>query len=70
MKLEYSMRISGTKPYPFAEIDKKVQQLRSLGARVVDFGCGRPEQPHSGFCYQCLCWKLAGGTWLPVILAI
>ncbi len=54
MELEYSTRISGTKPYPFAEIDKKVQQLRSSGARVVDFGVGDPSSPTPDFVINAL----------------
>ncbi len=54
MDIVYSDRISGTKPYPFAEIDKKVAELRSSGARVVDFGVGDPNSPTPDFVIEAL----------------
>ncbi|WGK69525.1 aminotransferase class I/II-fold pyridoxal phosphate-dependent enzyme [Candidatus Haliotispira prima] len=54
MEIQYSDRISGTKPYPFAEIDKKVTELRASGQRVVDFGVGDPSSPTPDFVIEAL----------------
>ena len=54
MEIQYSRRISGTRPYPFAEIDKKVAKLRSSGRRVIDFGVGDPSSPAPDFVIQAL----------------
>ncbi|MEM9424219.1 MAG: aminotransferase class I/II-fold pyridoxal phosphate-dependent enzyme, partial [Spirochaetota bacterium] len=54
MELQYSKRISATKPYPFAEMDKQVARLRSSGKRVVDFGVGDPSSPTPDFVLHAL----------------
>ena len=54
MEVMYSERISDTKPYPFAEIDKKVSDLRASGQRVIDFGVGDPASPTPDFVIDAL----------------
>ena len=54
MNISFSKRISRAKPYPFAEMDKKVARLRSSGRRVVDFGVGDPSSPVPNFVIEAL----------------
>lgn len=49
MRIVYSERISRAKPYPFAEIDRKVRQIRDSGRSVIDFGVGDPSSPTPDF---------------------
>ena len=49
MKITYSDRISRASPYPFAEIDRKVSELRAKGIDVIDFGVGDPKSPTPEF---------------------
>lgn len=46
---EYSNLIKNTTPYPFAEIDKKVQEMKNKGINVIDFGVGDPTSPTPDF---------------------
>ena len=48
MKVELSKRIKSLPAYAFAEIDKKVDELKKSGAPVIDFGVGDPKEPTSG----------------------
>jgi LL-diaminopimelate aminotransferase len=48
MKIEASDRIKALSGYAFAEIDKKVGELKKSGAPVIDFGVGDPKDPTPG----------------------
>jgi len=43
--LRVARRISDLPPYIFAEIDRRVEELRGQGVDVVDFGIGDPDLP-------------------------
>ncbi len=45
MTVQVSKRLSELTGYAFAEIDKKVAELRAAGAAVIDFGVGDPTEP-------------------------
>lgn len=45
MKIQPSKRLSELTGYAFAEIDRKVAELRGLGVEVIDFGVGDPTEP-------------------------
>ncbi|MFA4874517.1 MAG: aminotransferase class I/II-fold pyridoxal phosphate-dependent enzyme [bacterium] len=45
MIITISKRLSSLTGYAFAEIDKKVADLRASGAKVIDFGVGDPTEP-------------------------
>jgi LL-diaminopimelate aminotransferase len=45
MDVKVSKRLSDLTGYPFAEIDKKVTDLRGAGTHVIDFGVGDPSEP-------------------------
>ncbi|MEE9456849.1 MAG: aminotransferase class I/II-fold pyridoxal phosphate-dependent enzyme [bacterium] len=49
MEIKISQRVAATPPYPFAEIDDKVRELRERGVDVVDFGVGDPTDPTPDF---------------------
>jgi len=49
MEIEYSERISGASTYAFAEIDRKVSELKEKGVQVIDFGVGDPSSPTPDF---------------------
>lgn len=49
-----SDRIAKTAPYPFAEIDKKVAELKEQGMEVIDFGVGDPSSPTPDFVIDAL----------------
>ena len=49
MKINYSELISSTSKYAFAEIGKKVQELKNQGIKVIDFGVGDPKSPTPDF---------------------
>ena len=49
MKVEPSKRLSSLPPYAFAEIAKKVDELRALGVKPIDFGVGDPSEPTPDF---------------------
>lgn len=45
MEIQQSKRLAGLTGYAFAEIDKKVAELKSKGGDVIDFGVGDPTEP-------------------------
>jgi len=45
MDIKYSKLISKTDSYVFAEINKKVSDLKKRGIKVIDFGVGDPKSP-------------------------
>ena len=45
MKIEASERLRGIGSYAFAEVDKKVEELKSKGITPLDFGVGDPTAP-------------------------
>ena len=49
-----SQLISKTAPYAFAEVDKKVQELKDKGVEVIDFGVGDPKSPTPDFVIDAL----------------
>ena len=49
MQIQLSKRISKTSPYAFAEVDKKVAELKAKGVKVIDFGVGDPSSPAPDF---------------------
>ncbi|MFH1654523.1 MAG: aminotransferase class I/II-fold pyridoxal phosphate-dependent enzyme [Pseudomonadota bacterium] len=49
MEIIYSDRIQKTSAYPFAEVDKKVAELKKKGVEVIDFGVGDPKSPTPDF---------------------
>lgn len=49
MKIEYSKKISKAAAYAFAEIDKKVSELKDKGIDAIDFGVGDPKSPPPPF---------------------
>ena len=49
MEIKYSKLISKTENYIFAEINKKVNDLKKKGVKVIDFGVGDPQSPTPNF---------------------
>ena len=49
-----SHRIRQTAPYAFAEVDKKVSELKAKGVQVIDFGVGDPLDPPPDFVIEAL----------------
>jgi LL-diaminopimelate aminotransferase len=49
MEIKYSKLISKTENYVFAEINKKVNDLKKKGVKVIDFGIGDPKSPTPSF---------------------
>lgn len=45
MKIEASERLRGIGSYAFAEVDRKVEELKSKGITPIDFGVGDPTAP-------------------------
>jgi len=45
MKIEASERLRGIGSYAFAEVDKKVEELKAKGITPIDFGVGDPSAP-------------------------
>jgi LL-diaminopimelate aminotransferase len=45
MKIEPSKRLQGIGSYAFAEVDKKVEELKARGITPIDFGVGDPSAP-------------------------
>jgi LL-diaminopimelate aminotransferase len=45
MKIEASGRLRGIGSYAFAEVDKKVEELKAKGIAPIDFGVGDPSAP-------------------------
>jgi len=45
MAIAVSKRLSGLTGYAFAEVDKKVAELRAKGVDIIDFGVGDPTEP-------------------------
>lgn len=54
MNIKLSSRISGTATYAFAEVDKKVAELKEKGIKVIDFGVGDPTAPSPDFVHDAL----------------
>lgn len=54
MNIQLSSRIRGTAPYAFAEVDKKVAELKAKGVQVIDFGVGDPSAPTPDFINKAL----------------
>ena len=46
MEIKYSKLINKTEKYAFAEINKKVNDLKQKGIKVIDFGVGDPKLPN------------------------
>lgn len=49
MDIIYSKLIRNIEDYPFASIDKKVNDLKKKGVKVIDFGVGDPKSPTPNF---------------------
>lgn len=49
MHIEASKRLQSLPPYAFAEINKKVEELRASGVKAIDFGVGDPSEPTPDF---------------------
>ena len=49
MEIKYSKLINKTEKYAFAEINKKVSDLKQKGVKVIDFGVGDPKSPPPDF---------------------
>jgi len=49
MEIKYSKLISKAENYVFAEINKKVNDLKKKGVKVIDFGVGDPQSPTPSF---------------------
>lgn len=45
MKIDASRRLSNIGSYAFAEVDKKVEELKAKGIKPIDFGVGDPTAP-------------------------
>ncbi len=45
MPIEVSRRLAGLTGYAFAEVDRKVGELREQGVEIIDFGVGDPSEP-------------------------
>jgi LL-diaminopimelate aminotransferase len=45
MRIEASKRVQGIGNYAFAEVDKKVEELKAKGINPIDFGVGDPTAP-------------------------
>jgi LL-diaminopimelate aminotransferase len=45
MRIEASRRVQGIGSYAFAEVDKKVEELKAKGITPIDFGVGDPTAP-------------------------
>lgn len=45
MSVNMSRRLAGLTGYAFAEVDKKVSQLKARGIEIIDFGVGDPTEP-------------------------
>ena len=45
MAIKTSDRLAGLTGYAFAEVDRKVGELRKQGVEVIDFGVGDPSEP-------------------------
>ncbi|MDI6874625.1 MAG: LL-diaminopimelate aminotransferase [Actinomycetota bacterium] len=43
--MRVSRRIEELPPYPFAEIDRRVEELRKKGVEIINFGIGDPDLP-------------------------
>ena len=55
MKIEASKRLESLPTYAFAEINKKVDELRASGVKAIDFGVGDPSEPTPSFVIDALC---------------
>ena len=49
MEIKYSKLINKTEKYAFAEINRKVSDLKQKGVKVIDFGVGDPKSPTPDF---------------------
>ena len=54
MNIQLSQRISQASKYAFAEVDKKVAELKAKGIKVIDFGVGDPTSPTPDFINEAL----------------
>ncbi len=45
MKIQISQRLNNISNYAFADIDNKVNELKKLGIKAIDFGVGDPKEP-------------------------
>ena len=54
MQIQLSKRISQTGAYAFAEVDKKVAELKEKGVKVIDFGVGDPSDATPDFVIDAL----------------
>src|SRR3989344_3586460 len=48
MKIQISQRLNNISNYAFADIDNKVDGLKKLGIKAIDFGVGDPKEPTPG----------------------
>ena len=53
--MDVASRIKNLPPYLFAEIEKKVENMRNQGKEVIDLGIGDPDLPTPDFIIDCLC---------------
>ncbi len=54
-KLRISRRLGELPPYPFAEIDRRVEEKRRQGVDVINFGIGDPDLPTPPHIVERLC---------------
>jgi LL-diaminopimelate aminotransferase len=54
-RLKMSRRVRELPPYLFAEIDRKIAEMRSRGVDVIDFGIGDPDLPTPPHIVERLC---------------
>ena len=52
--MKISQRISNLGTYAFAEVDKKIKELKAQGIKPIDFGVGDPADPTPEFIYNSL----------------
>ena len=45
MNIRLSNRLAGLSEYPFAEIGRRVRELKARGIEPIDFGAGDPTEP-------------------------
>jgi len=53
--MDVASRIKNLPPYLFAEIEKKVENMRNQGKEVIDLGIGDPDLPTPDFIIDRLC---------------
>ena len=57
----YSKRIQNLPPYPFAELDRKKQELKAKGKHLIDLSIGDPDLPTPEPIVQCMQEAVAKG---------